>query len=64
MKIPRFTAEASLYKTDEYNHGVLIAPIDSMQVLPQLQVDGCTLVCYPPPWGCEWICGTGGHDIM
>lgn len=35
MSIPRFTAEASLYKINGDNKGVLIEPVDSMQVLLQ-----------------------------
>ena len=57
MNIPGFTAEASLYKTNEYNNKVLIAPIDSMQVLPQYnrQNEICIRRCYG---GVEAFCDT------
>ncbi len=56
MKMPGFTAEASLYKIDDRYHGVFTAPIDGMQVLPQYS---------PCHWVCLITCGlrTGCHKI-
>jgi hypothetical protein len=60
MKMPGFTAEASLYKIDEYYHGILIAPIDDMQVLPQFPCHQvCLITCGPKGCHkkCHWVCG-------
>jgi hypothetical protein len=57
MKLPGFTAEASLCKTDECRHNALIVQIDGMQVLPQF-LGGCYFSCYPEY--CLWIDPAGG----
>ncbi len=52
MNMPGFTAEASLYKIDERYHGILIAPTEGLQVLPQL-IDPYPLEL------CNWVCFEG-----
>ena len=67
MKIPGFNAEASLYKTYEGNHRMLIALIDSMQVLLQSdasQTGRCRFQCYGDPWKCDVICDNHPHSEM
>jgi hypothetical protein len=61
MSMPGFNAETSLYKIDEYYHGILIAAMDDMQVLPQFSCHRVCNVTICGPKGCHvkchWVCG-------
>jgi hypothetical protein len=54
MKMPRFTAEASLYKSKTSYRMAAVGDPSTMQIVPQMQVD------------CELgeICRTYGHETV
>ena len=66
MKMPGFTAEASLSISNEYYVERSFSPEELTQqslqkIIPQLQWN-CKLVCYPPYFGipCDWVCVPAG----
>jgi hypothetical protein len=59
MKMPGFTAEASLSKSNEY-YVERNFPLQqsSREIIPQFQWT-CRLVCYRFGFPCDWVCTPG-----